>query len=140
MNRVNRLLLVREKRFDARRRTFAASAAHGALQTRWIIRRRATHWEFLDDFPTVTREQAAAALEQGKDTLLAVRIPMRLDFAAPADDGAALHFVGPALVEAVSSSPEAARSRRGSESEPTGLVGCRRRETVDMDVRRLARS
>jgi hypothetical protein len=27
--------------------------------------------EFLDDFPPVTREQAAAALEQGKDTLLA---------------------------------------------------------------------
>jgi uncharacterized protein (DUF433 family) len=27
--------------------------------------------EFLDDFPTVTREQAIAALEQAKDALLA---------------------------------------------------------------------
>jgi uncharacterized protein (DUF433 family) len=27
--------------------------------------------EFLDDFPTVTREQAVAALEQAKDALLA---------------------------------------------------------------------
>ena len=30
--------------------------------------------EFLDDFPTVTREQAVAALEQAKEALSPVRV------------------------------------------------------------------
>lgn len=33
--------------------------------------------EFLDDFPTVTREQAVAALEQAKEALLANACPPR---------------------------------------------------------------
>ena len=33
--------------------------------------------EFLDDFPTVTREQAIAALEQAKEALLADACPPR---------------------------------------------------------------
>lgn len=33
--------------------------------------------EFLDDFPTVTREQAVAALEQAKEALLANASPSR---------------------------------------------------------------
>jgi uncharacterized protein (DUF433 family) len=33
--------------------------------------------EFLDDFPTVTREQAVAALEQAKEALLAHACPPR---------------------------------------------------------------
>jgi uncharacterized protein (DUF433 family) len=33
--------------------------------------------EFLDDFPTVTREQAVAALEQAKEALLADACPPR---------------------------------------------------------------
>ncbi len=33
--------------------------------------------DFLDDFPTVTREQAIAALEQAKEALLAVARPAR---------------------------------------------------------------
>ena len=33
--------------------------------------------EFLDDFPTVTREQAIAALEQAKEALLAHACPPR---------------------------------------------------------------
>jgi uncharacterized protein (DUF433 family) len=33
--------------------------------------------EFLDDFPTVSREQAVAALEQAKDALLARANPAR---------------------------------------------------------------
>ncbi len=33
--------------------------------------------EFLDDFPTVTREQAIAALEQAKEALLANASPSR---------------------------------------------------------------
>ena len=33
--------------------------------------------EFLDDFPTVTREQAIAALEQAKEALIANACPAR---------------------------------------------------------------
>jgi uncharacterized protein (DUF433 family) len=33
--------------------------------------------EFLDDFPSVTREQAVAALEQAKEALLANACPPR---------------------------------------------------------------
>ena len=33
-------------------------------------------WEFLEDFPTVSREQAIAALEQAKEALLARARPV----------------------------------------------------------------